>query len=58
MVGAFSLTSPTAMQISLERKKAFTGTPIRPPFWHINLADVTLYENPLYPQMTNALSNL
>ena len=27
MVGALSLTWPTAMQISLERKKAFTGTP-------------------------------
>ena len=39
-------------------KEAFTGTPIRPPFWHINLADVTSYENPLYPQMANAPSNL
>lgn len=25
---------------------------------HINLADVKWYENPLYPKMANALSNL
>ena len=58
MLGAFSHPWPTAMQISLERKKASTGTPIWPPFWHINLADETSYENPLYPKMANALSNL
>ena len=56
--GAFSLTWLTGYVNLLEQKKAFTGTPIRPPFWHINLADVTSYENPLYPKMANALSHL
>ena len=56
--GAFSLTKPTGYVNLLEQKKAFSGTPTWPPFWHINLADETSYENPLYPQMANALSNL
>ena len=55
--GAFSLTWLTGYVNLLEQKKAFTGTPSWPPFWHINLADETSYD-PLYQKMANALSNL
>jgi len=56
--GAFSLTWLTGYANLLEQKKAFIATPTLPPFWHINLADETSYENPLYQKMANALSNL
>ena len=58
MVSIFTQLANSYANFTVERKKAFTETPIRPPFWHINLADVTSYENPLYPEMANALLNL
>ena len=58
MVSIFTQLANSYANFTVEQKKAFTGTPIRPPFWHINLADMTSYENPLYPQMANAPSNL
>ena len=60
--GAFSLTwlaNRLCKFIGIKQSfYPFTGAPTWPPFWHINLADETSYENPLYPKMANPLSIL